>query len=157
MEKNFIFIETISLYKKIFLSTLLALSVYLILFEGLFYGLIFFGIALRFLMQKGVELNLDGMKYRELFSWYGVRFGKWNTLPKIDYISIFKTKKGSRVRAGGGNAAHFTTEIFKLNLFYNRNKHITLLESEDENKVFDAGNNISKILNVKLHKATKNK
>ena len=106
-------------------------------------------------MQKGVELNLDAMKYRELYSWYGLRFGKWETLPKIDYVSIFKTKKGSRLRAGGGNAAHFITEIYKLNLFYNRNKHITLLESEDENKVFDAGNNISKLLNIKLHIPTK--
>jgi hypothetical protein len=155
LEKNFIFIESISIYKKIFLSLLLAISIYLILFGGLFYGLIIFGISLRYLMQKGVELDLLNMKHRELSSWYGLKFGKWQALPNIKYVSIFETKKGNRVRAGGGNAAHFSTIIFKLNLFYNKNKHITLLESEDENKVFEIGNNISKILDIKFHNATK--
>ncbi len=157
MEKNFIFIENISIYKKIFLSILFALSIYLMLFEGFLYGLIFFGISLRFLMQKGVELNLLDMKYRELSSWYGLKFGKWQTLPAIKYVSIFETKKGTRVRARGGNAAHFSAKIFKLNLFYNKNKHITLLESEDENKVSEIGDNISKILDVKFHNATKSR
>ena len=157
MEKNFIFIEDISIYKKVFLSILLVFSIYLILFGGLFYSLILFGIALRFLMQEGVELNLLDMKYRELSSWYGLKFGKWKPLPNIEYISIFKTKKGSRLRAGGGNATHFSAEIFKLNLFYNKNKHLTLLESEDKNKVLEIGDNISKILNIKFHNAIKKK
>lgn len=106
-------------------------------------------------MQNGVELNLLEMKYRELSSWYGLKFGKWKALPNIKYVSIFETKKGNRVRAGGGNATHFYTKIFKLNLFYNKNEHITLLESENENEVFEMGDNISKILNVKFYNATK--
>ena len=155
MERNFIFIEDVSIYKKLFLSLLLAISIYLVLFGGLFYGLIIFGISLRFLMQKGVELNLLDMKYRELSTWYGLKFGKWKPLPNINYVSIFETKKGSRIRAGGGNAAHFSIKIFRLNLFYDKNKHIPLLASEDKNKVSEIGDNISKILDVKFHKATK--
>ncbi len=155
MEKNFIFIESISIYKKVFLSVILALSMFMILFDGLFYGLILLGISLRFLMQNGVELDLADMKFRKLNSWYGIKFGKWQTLPKIEYVSIFETKKGSRLRASGGSAAHFSTVIFKLNLFYSKNKHLTLLSSEDKNKVFTIGDNISKILDVKFHNATK--
>ena len=157
MEKNFIFIENISIYKKAFLSLLLALSLYLIIFNGHIISYALLGIALRYVMQEGIELNLLDMKYRELFSWYGLKFGKWKSLPKIEYVSIFETKKGNRIRATGGNATHFSTKIFKLNLFYSKNKHITLIASEDKNKVFEMGDNISKILNVKFRNATKNK
>jgi len=155
LEKNFIFIESISIYKKVFLSLLLTLSLYLIIFNGHIISYALLGIALRYLMEEGVELNLLNMKYRELFSWYGLKFGKWKPLPKIEYVSIFETKKGNRIRATGGNAAHFSMKIFKLNLFYSKNKHITLIDSEDRNKVFEIGDNISKILNVKFHNATK--
>ncbi len=155
MERNFVFIEDISIYKKVFLSLVFGIGILSLLSGGLFLGFVLSGIALNFLMQNGVELNLLDMKYRELSSWYGLRFGKWKPLPSIKYVSIFETKKRSRLRAGGGNAAHFSVVVFKLNLFYSKNKHITLLTSEDKDKVLEIGDNISKILGVKFHKALK--
>lgn len=155
MEKNFIFIEEMSIFKKIFFSVILGLSIYLILFEGLFYGLVLLGIALNFLIQKGVELDLLHLKYRELTSWYGIKFGKWKALPNIEYVSVFKTKKTSRFRAGGGNATYASAVVYKLNLFYKRNKHITLLSTENKDSAIEIGDNISKILDVRLNNATK--
>ncbi|RPD99669.1 hypothetical protein EGM88_03755 [Aureibaculum marinum] len=113
------------------------------------------GIAINFLMQKGVELDLPNMKYRELMSWYGIKFGKWKQLPDIEYISIFETKKSSRFRAGGGNATYISEVIFKLNMFYQRNKHITLLATKNKDKVMEIATIISQELNVQLNIATK--
>jgi len=155
MQTNFLFIKKIGIYKKVPFSIVLVLSVLLILLGGYFYGLVLLGISLRFLMEEGVELDLSEKRYRQLTSWYGIKFGKWQTLPKIEYVSIFETKKRSRVRAGGGNAAHFSEVIFKLNLFYKKNKHISLLDSEDRDEILKIGDNISKILNIRFHKALK--
>jgi len=155
MQTNFLFIKKIGIYKKIPFSILLVLSVLLILLGGYFYGLVLLGISLHFLMEEGVELDLSENKYRQLIAWYGIKFGKWQTLPLIEYVSIFETKKKSQVRAGGGNAAHFSEVIFKLNLFYKKNKHISLFESEDKDMVLKIGDNISKILDIRFHKALK--
>ncbi|QCX37760.1 hypothetical protein FF125_04665 [Aureibaculum algae] len=155
MEKNFIFIEEMSIFKKIFFSVFLALGIVLLLSGGIFYGFIILGIATKFLMQEGVELDLHNLKYRELVTWYGIKFGKWKKLPDIEYVSVFETKKTSRFRAGGGNATYASELIFKLNLFYQRNKHITLLATENKDKAMEIGNNISNILGVQLNNATK--
>ena len=87
---------------------------------------------------------------------WGLKFGKWQALPNIEYVSVFETKKTSRLRASTTSAAHFSEVVFKLNLFYAKNKHIALLTSKDKNRVIDAGENISKILNIRFHKALKN-
>lgn len=155
MEKNFVFIEEISIFKKIFFSLILGLALFIIISGGLIQGFILLGIALYFLMQGGVELNLLDMKYKELTSWYGIRFGKWKSLPDIEYVSVFKTTKTKRFRAAGGNAAHSSSVIFKINLFYGRNRHITLLSTENKKKALEIGDNISKVLSVRLNDATK--
>ena len=155
MEKNFVFIEEMSIFKKISFSVIFGLGLFILLSGGLILGFILLGIALYFLMQDGVELNLLDMKYRELTSWYGIKFGKWKSLPDIEYVSVFETIKTSRFRAAGGNADHTSSIIFKLNLFYKRNKHITLLSTENKNKALEIGDNISKILDVRLNNAAK--
>ncbi|WP_123896634.1 hypothetical protein [Aureibaculum marinum] len=155
MKNNLFFIEEMSIFKKIFFSVIFGLGIFFLFSGGIIYGFVIMGIAINFLMQKGVELDLPNMKYRELMSWYGIKFGKWKQLPDIEYISIFETKKSSRFRAGGGNATYISEVIFKLNMFYQRNKHITLLATKNKDKVMEIATIISQELNVQLNIATK--
>jgi hypothetical protein len=61
---------------------------------------------------------------------FAVNFDLWKSFPKIEYVSVFKTIKKSRARVITAEA-NLGFEVYKLNLFYHKNKYIEAYVSDD--------------------------
>lgn len=79
-------------------------------------GLVPLFIGIYLLIQDGVELNFEARTYRRTKSFFGLTFGKWQPLPNIDYVSVFKTTETTTVWAASASA-NISSAIVKVNLF----------------------------------------
>lgn len=140
--------------KNIFAGVAALVSFYLFL-EGYIFGLVFFAVALKLALREGIEVDLSGVKYRKTYTILGFTDGKWKVLPSIEYVSIFKTKKKSRARVVAAQAI-MATEVYKVNLFYNTNKHIEAYVSEEKDEAVAIAKQISEVLSLEIHDATEN-
>ncbi len=69
-------------------------------------------------------------------------FGKWQKSPEIQYVLVFRQPKQD------------VNYIYEANLWYQRNEHFNVYESDIKAPAFKMGENIVKILNVKLLETT---
>jgi len=149
---NISHLQPVAPVKIVFALVLFFLSAYLF-FEGSMFGIILIGSALKLALREGVELDLDGKKYRKIYSAFAINFGFWKTLPKVEYVSVFKTTKNSRARVIAAQAISKNV-VYKLNLFYSRNKHIEAYVSDDVNDAFKVAKHIAMILELDVLDAT---
>ncbi|EAQ99765.1 hypothetical protein [Maribacter sp. HTCC2170] len=98
--------------------------------------------ALAFSVVRDWHFDLDNKKYKIDYSLGPIGFGKWKPLPQIDYVSVFKQPKENG------------DYIYEANLWYQKNKHFNILESDNLESVFEMGKRVAQILNVKLLNAT---
>jgi len=82
-------------------------------FQYLFFGGIVLGFAGLALInfQKALEIDPQKRMYRNDKLIAGQRFGKWQKLPDIDYISIFKTKMTQAVKGYTGSRVSDTQSL----------------------------------------------
>ncbi|MBD0831080.1 hypothetical protein [Aestuariibaculum sediminum] len=138
--------------KLLFGGLLFILGLYGAIFNN-FFNLILSGIGVFLLLREGSEIDLASKKYREIYSVFGISFGKWKTLPNLDYVSVFKTNEKKRVQ-GMGASANFSNSIYILNLFYNRNKKIEAYRTEDSDDAFENAKYLSQVLRIDVLYAT---
>jgi len=146
-------LQPIATIKVIFAIVLTLLSLYLF-FEGTMFGIILLGAALKLALREGVEVDLEGKRYRKIYSVFDINVGLWKTLPVIEYISVFKTKKKSRSRVISAEAT-LESIVYKLNLFYSKNKHIEAYISDNKEDAFKVANHIASVLEVEVYNAAK--
>ena len=145
-------VAPISLVRLIFSLVLFFLGVFLFLDKGL-YGLILLGPAIRLGMREGIEIDLDTKRFRKLYWVFAIEFGKWKPIPKIDYVSVFRTTQKTRARVLTAQALA-SNEVFKVNLFYLRNKHIEAYITESIDDAFKVGNQMALALDTEVYDAT---
>lgn len=58
----------------VFAIVLTLLSVYLF-FSGTLFGVVLLGAALKLALQDGIEIDLDGKRYRKLYAIFEIPFG----------------------------------------------------------------------------------
>lgn len=138
---------------KIVFSVVLVILSFYLLYSGTLFGLILLGAALKLALREGIEISLEGKAYRTIYSVFGITVGKWKLLPEIDYVSVFRTRKKSRARVIAAQA-DLGFEIFRLNLFYEGNKHIIAYETETKEEAFKVAEHIAMVLNTTTHDAT---
>ncbi|MFT4847988.1 MAG: hypothetical protein ACI83B_000512 [Sediminicola sp.] len=139
--------------KVVFAIMLSLFSIYLFL-QGTMFGIILLGAAFKLSLREGFELNLEDKRYRKIHSLFAVNFGLWKNLPKIEYVSVFKTIKKSRARVITAEA-NLGFEVYKLNLFYKKNKRIEAYVSDDMLDAFQIAKHIAIALNIDILDATK--
>jgi len=142
----------VSLMKRLFGFSFFILGIYAALFNNVF-CLIFSGIGVFLMLVEGSEIDLASRTYREIYSVMGIKFGKWKDLPNVEYVSVFKTKEKKRVQALAASA-NFENEVYKLNLFYDRNKKIEAYMTDDVNDAFENAKYIAQVLNIDILDAT---
>lgn len=91
---------------------------------------------------KNVLLDLKNMKYKMQLQVGPIKTGYWKKLPTIDYVSVFKQPRKDK------------SEIFKTNLWYSKNKHLTIYTSFNQEAAFKMGEAIARALKVELLDAT---
>ncbi|RNC88368.1 MAG: hypothetical protein ED556_04055 [Winogradskyella sp.] len=147
----FTFKRKLPIWKTILGTISLALGIYTLFSSYSAFILIGFGIYL--LLVEGSEFDFKNRKYRKIRSILGIDIGKWEALPDIEYISVFKTNEVTTLRARSAEAK-VKNEIFKLNLFYNRNKRIEAYRTYNIDDAFKKAKEIASLLNVDILDAT---
>jgi hypothetical protein len=99
-------------------------------------------VAIGFSAVKDIYFDLSKNRYKEKICFGPIGFGRWKPLPTIEYVSVF--------RQPNANGSY----IYETNLWYGRNRHFNLLESESKAEVMEMGKAIAKILRVDLLDAT---
>ena len=116
--------------------------------------LVLSGFGVFLMLKEGSQIDLAAKHYREIYSVLGVNFGKWKPFPKIEYVSVFKTRESKRVQ-GLGASANFSNDVYKINLFYNRNQKIEAYITDDSSDAFENAKYIAEILSIDILDATK--
>ena len=93
-------------------------------------GFIIIGMGVFLLLVKGSEFDFENNSYRKIKSIFGINIGKWQPLPKIEYVSVFKTIETTTVRERSAEA-NVSNEVIKLNLFYQKNRKIEAYHTYD--------------------------
>lgn len=152
MNYNIRHLQPIPTIKVVFAIILSLFSVYLF-FSGTLFGIVLLGAALKLALREGFELNLQERKYRNIYSIFAINFGAWKKLPEIEYVSIFKTIKKSRARVIAAEA-NLGFEVYKLNLFYSKNRHIEAYITDKKEDAFTTAKHIASVLDIDILDAT---
>ena len=148
---NFIFKRKLPLWKSILGLLLLAVGIYS-LFSN-FRGFVIIGLGVFMLLIEGSEFNFTDRKYRKIKSILGFTIGKWQPLPEIEYVSVFRTTETTTLRQTSAEA-NVKTEVIKLNLFYENNKRIEAYRTYDIEDAFKKAKDIATLLTVDILDAT---
>ena len=147
-----LYLKDIPVFKKILGFAITFLGI-LVFFMNIIFGLIFLVIGINILMTEGSEINLQNKHYRSLKSLFGIHFGKWKPTPEFEYVSVFKTKENQTIRVITAETT-LQNDVIVLNLFYNRNKHITIYKTQDKNDAFRVAEKLSAYFNIEILDAT---
>lgn len=96
-----------------------------------------------FSYYKSIHINTKTSQFRDTFNIGPFKFGKWVIIQQYEYVSIFP-----QLLANGDT-------IFKVNLWYNKNKHWELYEEYSIKEAFVIAFELSETLNTELLDATK--
>jgi hypothetical protein len=108
----------------------------IIYFANLFWNSIYF-FALNTFSTEGFEMNLENKTYRTVNAIFGLRYGKWKHYPKIEYISVFKTKESKSFE---GTSSRIIKDVINFNLYYTENNYLTFYKTDyldDANKAIE--------------------
>ncbi|MBC8755603.1 hypothetical protein H2O64_13075 [Kordia sp. YSTF-M3] len=120
---------------------------------GSLFGMIFCGMSIFFFNKDGSEIDLEIRKYRTFTEVFGFRFGSWDDLPEIEYVSVFSTTEAVAVRVLSAEAI-VKNDIIVLNLFYNGNHRIKAYSTADKEDAFKIAKQIAGILKIDILDAT---
>ena len=148
-----IYLKEVPFFKKLFGIILGILAIGIFITSNMLFGLIFLAIGINLVLTEGSEIDLENKTYRTVKSIFGINFGKWNSCPKFEYVSVFRTKETQRVNVVTATTA-FTNEIILLNLFYNGNKKITFYKTDDKEEAFKVAEHFKLALNIDILDAT---
>lgn len=116
-------------------------------------GVIFISLGLGLTLREGSQINLTDKTYRTIKSIAGIETGKWQPIPDFEYISVFRTRENQTVNVVSATATT-SSEVILLNLFYNRNKHITFYKTDNKEDAFKVAEHFKLALGIDILDAT---
>ncbi|QED37362.1 hypothetical protein FK178_06350 [Antarcticibacterium arcticum] len=153
MNNNITYTKPVSTFKIIFGAIVILFAFYIILYESMLFGFFMVGFAVYLASTTGSQYNMDNNSVRNIWSIFGVHFGKWKVSPEFEYISVFKGKQKQRVNSLGASTT-FSEEIFIINLFYERNKHLTFYRTFEKEDAFKKAKHFHLIFNIDILDST---
>lgn len=112
-------------------------SIYIILGSG-FISIVASG----FCSQKYIYIDLENSKFKPSLEIGFIKIGKWKIINNYEYVSVFYDPGKSE------------SEIFEVNLWYDRNKHFEIYTRNNFHDAINVGYNLSEKLNIDLLDAT---
>ncbi len=150
------YLKPISPFKKIFGTIVLIFSIYIIMVQSILFGFFMMSFAVYLISTEGSQINFNSKTYRNIWSIFSIHFGKWKAIPEFEYISVFKGMQKQRVNSLSASMS-FSDEVFYVNLFYNRNKHITFYKTFEKEKAFKVAKDFKKAFELDILDATEKK
>lgn len=147
------YLKDVPIMKKVFGILIMIAGLYILLTTTIFFGLLFIVIGTNMILREGSQIDLDSKTYRTMKSIFGIHFGKWKPCPNFEYISVFRTKENQTINVVSATTT-FTTEIILINLFYNRNKHLTFYKTDNKEDAFKVAEHFKLALDIDILDAT---
>ena len=104
--------------------------------------------------KKELTISFSLSKYKHAIKIFKFKFGAWEPMPKVEYISIFSGKKRQDVAVGPMTTSTAYNEM-EVNLVYNKSKRLTVFETSDFAKAFRIAQSFATQLDLKIYDATK--
>ncbi|MCA1965560.1 MAG: hypothetical protein LDL23_02800 [Flavobacterium sp.] len=153
MENIISYQKEISFVKRFFGFVFAGLGLLMLIITGSLMALIFIVIGLGLNTAEGSDINLSSKEFRTFHTLFGVKVGKWLPIPNFEYVSVFRTKESQTVRVVTAETTQ-KYEIIQVNLFYNRNKHMTFYKTVNKEDAFEVANHFKLALNIDILDAT---
>lgn len=125
----------------------------ILLISGFLYGFILCGLSFFYLYTDGSEIDFEANSYRTFTEVFGIRYGKWQDLPEIEYVSVFSTTEDVIVRSRSAEAK-VQSNVIVVNLFYNGNHRIKAYTTKKKEKAFEIAKQIAELLKIDILDAT---
>lgn len=145
--------KEISFVKRFFGITFAGLGLLMLVLTGSLMTLIFIVIGLGLNTAEGSDINLSSKEFRTFHALFGFKVGKWSPTPNFEYVSVFKTKESQTVRVVTAETTQ-KYEIIQVNLFYNRNKHMTFYKTVNKDDAFKVADHFKLAFNIDVLDAT---
>lgn len=145
--------KEIPFVKRFFGFSFVILGIIMFLTTGSLITFIFIAIGLGLNIAEGSDINLTSKEYRTFHSLFGYKYGKWQEIPDFEYVSVFKTKESQTVRVVTAETTQ-KYDIILVNLFYNRNKHITFYKTTSKKDAFEVAEHFKLALGIDILDAT---
>ena len=97
-----------------------------------------FSTGLGFSIVIDYHFDFENLRYKKLYCLGPLNIGTWRNFKKLEYISVFKNNN----------------DVFKINLWYNVNKHFTISINDEKKPALAMGKLLSEKLNIDLLDAT---
>lgn len=113
-----------------------------LLSKELFYCFYLIPIGIGLSTQRRIHIDIKNSRFRPTREIGNLKFGTWKTIKNYEYVSVFQ-----QLLTNGSTS-------FKVNIWYNTNKHFTLYERDNYKDAFIVGYHLSEELDVDLLNAT---
>lgn len=153
MENIISYTGNIPFVKRFFGISFILLGVIMLVLTGSLFTFIFIAIGLGLNIADGTDINLTNKSIRSFQSLFGIKYGKWKQIPNFEYVSVFKTNESQTIRVVTAETT-LNSSVFLVNLFYNRNKHITFYKTTDKTKAFEVADHFKLALEIDVLDAT---
>lgn len=147
------YLKPVSFFKSLFGIIVFIFAFYVIFYQNILFGFFMASFAIYLNSSEGSQINLDSRTYRNIWSIFGIHFGKWKPIPTFEYISVFKGRQKQRVNSLGASTT-FTDEVFLINLFYGRNRHETFYRTFKKEDAFEVAKHFRLALGIGILDAT---
>jgi hypothetical protein len=153
MENIISYTGNIPFVKRFFGISFILLGVIMLVLTGSLFTFIFIAIGLGLNIADGTDINLTNKSIRSFQSLFGIKYGKWKQIPNFEYVSVFKTNESQTIRVVTAETT-LNSSVFLVNLFYNRNKHITFYKTTNKTKAFEVADHFKLDLEIDVLDAT---
>jgi len=103
-------------------------------------------IGLRFSVVTSICFDIAGRRYKKEYRVGPVKAGRWEQLPDIEYVSVFR----QAVTLPGEDDGH----VYNVNVWYGHNRHFTIYTKADSKAAYDMAMYIASRLKIELLDAT---
>lgn len=109
-------------------------------------SLLLFVAGVRFSVVNNVCLDLINSRFKKEISVGMFRFGKWENLPNVEYVCVFRQ---SWSKDGDGDGQTDSSGItYDVNVWYNTSKHFTIYSNQELAPAYEMAKHIAVKLNA---------
>lgn len=107
-----------------------------------------------FMLHSGIEINFKEKLYRNVSIIGPQYFGRWEPLPELEYVSLFRTNLTHSATGLSGVSVSQKSSIVQVSLVSEGNKRIKVFEGKDMTVAVEKAKEFSKELNIDIWDAT---
>ena len=147
------YIEKVPLWRTILGVAIIVFTIFNLVTSGNIATIVPLAFSYLLLKTEGTEIDLESKTYRKVFSILGFKIGKWQSIPDINYVSVFAATFNTKVWVSTAST-NISENKYAINLFYDTKNKIEATTVYQEKEAFDIGLHLADALDADLLDAT---